>query len=201
MNGSVEKHDLLLEELASARAAARAYSKILEKYSEYINNSEFKTVPQLKKLINPNDLGVLKVKRVIEEQLKSKSQERVHLFQSFFYFVSSLKNLGLSSSVSFWFTPSEVLEIGGADVFDKCIFMACLLAASGEKPVIAVFLLENAERRPVVKLQLSSKVVYFDFVDKVSIKVEKEEELKKIKEKQVIKTLFDFSQDEYNEYD
>ncbi len=205
VNGAEEKLQKSIVQLA-------AYRKIIEKYADQINSFEVKSVPELKNLINPSEAAVKKVKEnlLVEFQKKSGREyaesdlPRVGL--AAFHFISSLRVIGAELPVSYWFSPSQVLEIGAADAFDRAIFLCSLLNALGcANSKIHVLEVEGGLRHPVVIAKIAENHYLFDAMPPSQfIKATNQQGLLaayEINGKKYTRSLFEFSAAGYEEFE
>ncbi len=153
--------------LKQCRLQVKAMKKVIAKYGDEINSFEVKTIPELKAFINSEDAAVKTVAERLKVEFQNKSGKEYSsqflpvLSLAAFHFVSSLEVIGADLPVSFWFTPSDVLELGAADAFDRVIFLCSLLTNLGESAKVHVVEVENGLRHPVV-IQSSAKTVLYD---------------------------------------
>ncbi|MDP3742457.1 MAG: hypothetical protein Q8R15_04025 [Candidatus Micrarchaeota archaeon] len=154
--------------LKQCRLQVKAMKKVIAKYSDEINSFEVKTIPELKAFVNPEDAAVKKVAEKLKVEFQNKSGKEYAaqflpvLSLAAFHFVSSLEVIGADLPVSFWFTPSDVLELGAADAFDRVIFLCSLLTNLGESAKVHVLEVESGIRHPVVITQNAEKIVLYD---------------------------------------
>jgi hypothetical protein len=149
---------------------AMLYKTVIERYKDYINEQEQKTVPVLKSLVDPSDETVLALRAgivaKIEDGKKTATQGRVvetkeleydyerdfpdaaeHAFET----VRSLKKTDSELSISFWLTYKEISMLGIADSFDRALLLCSLLVSLGCKNTrVSVLTLEDGSARPVV---------------------------------------------------
>jgi hypothetical protein len=135
------------DELRTLQDRIRVYELIIERYRDYIEKSETKTIADLKSLISPNDEYIQKkkdeliesIRPYIYEQHFPKAAELVHKF------VREIRTY--TTSVNFWLTPKEMIELRGGDPMDKAIFLCSLLVA-----------LENQDAHIIVGMNKGIKV-------------------------------------------
>lgn len=113
------------------------YRRVIERYAKVVSFGEEKSIPELKRLVAPDDCVKLKA-----EELK---EERETL-----EFVKKLPLLHAGLSVSFWLSPGESLELGAGDVMDKAVLLCSLLLAQGANAFLRVVELEGGAKHPVV---------------------------------------------------
>jgi len=152
------------------KARATFYRAVIERYRDYINEGEQKTVPVLKSAIDPKDPAVQKLRSeivsAIVEAKKQAAGEKVvesreleydyetdfdDAAKTAFLAVQSLGKTHSELSISFWLTYPEMESLGLADAFDRCLLLCSLLSALGCKTaMVSVLLLEDGSTHPVV---------------------------------------------------
>ncbi len=164
------------------------YRKVIGKYSEAIKAGEEKTVSGLKAWL-VTCLADAAVARVSSE---------VASWEECVSFVSKIPSLHSGLEVSFWLTPSEVLEIGAGDGLDKSVFLQCLLKQKHIDVKIRVVELEGSFKHALVCFK-QDLFVLID-VDKGEIRQGKSLEdllANGFEGKKFLRSLYEFSQEEY----
>ncbi len=173
-----------VEETAQAAAQQPAdgpqktefYRRIIARYAALINESEEKTVPELKSLIRPHDGTVLELKKKVlsqwEENRKSAGDPAgvAYAFQSDFLWVADralayvrqMENLHSDLPVTFWLSPQEMTELQGGDLFDKAVLLASLIKALGGPAKVRVLELEKNRIHPVVVFTFEERAYVLD---------------------------------------
>ncbi len=187
----------------------KALRKIIDKYADEINSFEVKSIPELKAFINPNDAAVKKVVAKLKEEFERKSGKpysidyNATLWLAAFHFVSSLETIEMDLPVSFWFTPSDVMELGAADAFDRAIFLASLMVELGASAKVHVLETEGGIRHPVVIVN-SDKCYLFDAYPSPSFLTGSTQNGVltdfSLAGKRYTRSLFEFSQNHYEEF-
>ncbi len=155
------------EVLKQCKLQLKLMRKIIEKYADQINSMEVKTIPELKAFIAPGDPTVAKVAVTLKDEFSRKSGKSYSpefldtLSMAAFHFVSSFDTIGVDLPVSFWLSPTEVLELGAADAFDRAIFLCSLLIHLGAQAKVHVLEVEGGLRHPVVIVN-NEKCYLFD---------------------------------------
>ncbi len=198
-----------MEELKQCKLQVRAMKKIIEKYSSEINSFEVKSIPELKAFISTSDPAVKKVSEKLKEEFARKSGKEYSpeflptLCLAAFHFVSSLDSIGIDLPVSFWFSPSDVLELGAADAFDRVIFLCSILTNLGATAKVHVLEVEGGLRHPVVIVTDENCHVFDAFPPSQHIagKTQSEALLKYcLGTKKYTRSLFEFSSTTYEEF-
>ncbi|MBI4406430.1 hypothetical protein HY571_00785 [Candidatus Micrarchaeota archaeon] len=195
-----------MDDLLRCKLQINAMRRIIEKYAEQINSFEVKTVPELKGFINKDDPAVKKISEKLKQEFQNKSgkpysQEFLpKLSLAAFHFVSSLEVIGADLPVSFWFSPSDVLELGAADAFDRAIFLSSLLASLGAGAKIHVLEVEGGLRHPVV---ISGNHLFDPFPPASFFSKESQEALLtayRFGGRKYTRSLFEFDSETYREF-
>lgn len=169
----------LQEELDAYKTRAHAYAKVIEKYADFINAGERKTVPQLKELVKPSDSAVQKEKeklalRLREEKILAAKAEgkMLETWEEEYNFprdfisaarlclelMKSLKPIHANLSASYWFSPKEMVELQAADPLDKAVFFCSLLRAfECPNARVRVVKLSDGRDHPVVLFEFDGK--------------------------------------------
>ena len=201
------------------KARSLFYKKIVERYAEAVNAGEQKTIPELKFLVNPEDEAVIALRQKLlqEMQLSPSPAEGVEQYrferdflgfaERAFNFVQSLQKIHSELSVSFWLSPSEVVQLGVADAFDRCILLCSLLIAGGcETARVRVLELEGGGRHPVVAFYYKERQHLMDASQEASALTftgQLEEIFKSytFEGKRVLRSAFEFNNADYNEFE
>ncbi len=134
------------------KARSAAYHKVIDRYADYIDEHERKTLPELKALVNGNDAAVLDAKRRIEEKLTAENKSKPEdTALACLELVASLAPLHSELGVSFWFTPAELFELGAADPFDRTLLLCSLLRSFELEARVLVLELSDGSKHPVVE--------------------------------------------------
>lgn len=204
-------------ELDLSRVRAAAYRKVIEKYADAISAGETKTVPQLKELVLPNDESIQKTSEKLMKDIgRGTTEEGVVAFsydadftsyaKAALRFVQSLKRIHSEISIPFWMTPKDVLEIDAADPFDRALFYCSLLLAAGcHDARVRVVALDGGERHPIVVFPFAKEWFAADPCQDGGLmqSVDAGELLNslEIDGKRVVKSVFEFNDKDYEEFD
>jgi hypothetical protein len=152
------------------KARATFYRAIIERYRDYINEGEQKTVPVLKSAIDPKEPTVQKMRSEIVAGIAAAKKEAAggkvvesreleydyetdfdDAAKAAFSRVQSLGKTHSELSISFWLTYGEMDSLGIADAFDRCLLLCSLLSSLGCKTaMVGVISLEDGSTHPVV---------------------------------------------------
>jgi|YelNatPaOPRAMG01_1025707.scaffolds.fasta_scaffold03317_21 hypothetical protein len=178
------------------KVRAKVYEILIQRYADFINKSEIKTIPELKSLVNPSDEAIESVKNSI------KSDNDEDFVRKAFDFVKKIELVELDSDVSFWLSPKEILEINASDSFDKAIFLCSLLKSKGLKAKIRVLEFSDSSRRPIVISEVNGKILTADPTEGILEDKNPEDFAKnlKIDGSVFIKALFEFDDKNYEDF-
>ena len=198
-------------EMSLYKVRAGFYRKIVERYSDAVNAGEEKTIPDLKNLVNPDDATVQGLRKEIEGGIQTGEYRFEKDFASYaekaFNKVQSLLRIHSELSVSFWLYPSDILELGAADAFDRSILLCSLLIAGGcRNAKIRVLEVEGGARHPVVVYTFNERQHFLDPTQESSAttftgSLEEIFSQYSYEGKKVTKSAFEFNNEEYNEFD
>ncbi len=120
------------------------YMKIIERYSDLIEEHEAKSISEIKGLVNPDDARIREISDGIKGKYDDYSFERDFLGagKDAALFVSKIKTTSLP--VNFWLSFAEMVELSEADQMDKGIMLCSILRCLGN-PDARVFLSEARE--------------------------------------------------------
>ncbi|OIO25279.1 hypothetical protein AUJ14_04650 [Candidatus Micrarchaeota archaeon CG1_02_55_22] len=204
-------------ELGLSRVRAAAYRRIIERYADAIRQGETKTVPQLKELILPHDASIEKaVDKLFNDLGRGTTTEGMVDFsfdrdfldyaKTSLKFVQSLSMIHSEVGVPFWMTPKDIIEIGAADSFDRALFYCSLLVSAGCADArVRVVALDGGERHPLVVFPFGNRFFAADPCEKQPL-LEGEnlepllQELS-IDGKRFIRSVFEFNNEDYEEFD
>ncbi|MEM2963431.1 MAG: hypothetical protein QXW70_03370 [Candidatus Anstonellales archaeon] len=169
------------------------YKKIIERYAEIIEESEAKSISELKGLVNTEDGKIKEIVSEIKKKYDDYNYERDFTNAAYeaVLFVSKIRTVSLP--VNFWLSFSEIVEIGEADQMDKGILLCAILRALGS-PNAAVFL---SEAKNVYVLWNVDDVFYLFDAESNGLDTGREEE---IKAKMGSSLLYSFNDKEYRDF-
>ena len=72
---SKEEEDRLKKELETANLRTALSRKIIERYAYFINESEEKTIPELKAMVNLKDAAIQEIRKILLEKLAEKKEK------------------------------------------------------------------------------------------------------------------------------
>ncbi|MEM2974707.1 MAG: hypothetical protein QW112_03760, partial [Candidatus Micrarchaeia archaeon] len=174
----------------------KLYEIIIERYRDYIEKSETKTIADLKLLVRPNDEVIQKKKEdIIEcmrpyiyEQHFQKAAEMAHKF------VREIRTY--TTTVNFWLTPKEMMNLRGGDPMDKAVFLCSLLVAL-ENPESYVIVGMNKGIKVAVGCSFNNEFIIMDPISPATAKGEKDKIINEWFKND--KKIYDFNDRDYFE--
>ncbi|HEV8289394.1 MAG TPA: hypothetical protein VGQ00_00365 [Candidatus Norongarragalinales archaeon] len=196
------------EELATERIRSSLYKKVIQRYSDYINKNEEKTVPELKRMIDAKHPRVKQIKDIIllDLQHDDKQEDPFARAEKAYNFCTNLRPLHGVLGISFWLTFDDIVELGAADHFDKSIFLASLIKAlqAGEAKV-RLMELEGGLKHSVVVFKNEDVSLLLDpsqAHDFRAYEAPTDESLESFEfdGKKVKRTLFEFDEEDFTDF-
>lgn len=115
-----------------AQLKERLYEALLKKYKDLINDSEKKTVGEVKALVNKNDLTIqMFVSRFKPEDYDFERHFLPTARKCYDFLVNEVDYYKLGFDLNFWLKPEEILKYKIADDEDLAVFLCSLLYALG----------------------------------------------------------------------
>lgn len=136
------------------------YLGIIMKYKEYIEEQEGLYVAELPKLVTPFDESVKGLATIISSKFPDYNYDENFndaAQLSYDYVKNSVANVSLP--IQFWLRPSQTINYGAGDLFDKGVLLCSLLEALGNPSTKIIIVIGESHR---------SFVVYFEFKEKVT---------------------------------
>ena len=130
---SVEEVAALRKQLAETRLQNELYHIIIDRYKKFIEDSEAKSIADLRALVRPLDSSVTELKMVVQDQFHpflyqehflqavEKSMDLVFLWKS------------VQLPVSFWVSFADMARIKAADDIDRAILLCSLFRSLGSE--------------------------------------------------------------------
>ena len=128
---SADEVEVLRKSLAEARLQVEVYKLVVERYRKFIEDSESKTIAELRSLVRPLDSSITELKISIQDQFHP------YLYQDHFLkaaeagldLVFSWKPVQMP--ISFWVSFSDMARLRAADDIDRAIVLCSLFRALG----------------------------------------------------------------------
>lgn len=129
---------------------------IIDRYKSTIEQSEIKTIADIKAMVNPKDNEVKRISEEIKSKFKPYIYDRDFLSaaKEAHEFIRQIRTI--ITPIDFWLMPRDIIKLRGGDPMDKAIFLCSILIA-----------LDNYDSFVVVGIDSGTKVaVSFKFKDK-----------------------------------
>jgi len=190
------------DELKLYKQRSAVYKKIIDRYSEMIEEKENKTITELKTLVRPENKAILKVRDDLVSEFDSFLYERdfPDAAKNAFSFVKE-KISDVYLPLDFWLTPEEIIELKAADDIEKSIFLCSLLIALGNNSSRVGVEVEGRAKRAFVFFSFNNEDWFMDPVKGVIAKGEKKELFEKQLPGYTNKVVYDFNDQEYHEWE
>ena len=129
---------------------------IIDRYRSTIEQSETKTIADIKAMVNPRDEEVIKISDEIKSKFKPYIYERDFLTAAKEAHEIIRRIRTIRTPIDFWLMPKDIMKLKGGDPMDKAIFLCSLLIS-----------LDNYDSYVVVGINDGTKVaVSFKFKEK-----------------------------------
>ncbi|MBN1940543.1 MAG: hypothetical protein JW772_00005, partial [Candidatus Diapherotrites archaeon] len=137
---------------------------LLEKYAELINESERRTIGEIKGLVNSDDLTIQSILADLKPDEYKHPKDYVAVASAVFDFVKSEINyVSLELNLNYWLSPKEIFSEKVADDEDLAIFLCSLLLGLGdEKASIVIAELDNLKTHAFVITEIDNKFFILD---------------------------------------
>ncbi len=139
------------------------YLSIIMRYKDYIEEREGLYVADLPKLITPSDPAIVAVAKGITDSFPSYSYDRDFLEAarlSYLYLLERITTLPLP--VQFWQKPSETLENGAGDQFDKAVLLCSILISIGGASSKIIITITEGKRDFIVYSEYCGELITVD---------------------------------------
>ncbi len=179
----------------------------LERYSDYIETNEARTIQDVKASVQPKNKKVLEIAEIITSEIPEYSPDRDLLkacrmaYERITERIASVPGIG----VTFWMKIEDMLEKKIADYEDKAILLCSVLEALGADARVLILQMSDGTNIPVVELKHAAKVYWLDpnhkhDFDKYSA-TSREEIMKvfKAEDTSPVSILYEFNDQEYKQ--
>ena len=136
------------------------YELLIKKYAEHIEQTESKTVQDLKAAVQPNHPRIRQLCESIRE--KSGSTDVAELCKRAYEEIAGDIHSVAHIGISFWLSIDEMLDNKIADYEDKAILLCSVFRAFDTEARVIVTELSGGSNRPLVLLQLGETMVLCD---------------------------------------
>ncbi len=151
-------------EEAQKKLQLRLCRFLLLKYSDLINESERRTIGEIKGLVNSDDLTIQSILADLKPENFSFEKDFLQAAEKIFDFVSSEINfVELDVNLNYWLSPKEIFSEKIADDEDTAIFLCSLLFGLGdEKAFVAVAELDNMQTHAFLITEFQNNFLILD---------------------------------------
>lgn len=139
------------------------YLGIILRYRLYIEEKESLYVAELPTLVTPDHESIVGFANAIKARYQAYSYED-NFYDSAIFAYEHVKEkiINVTMPVQFWLNPSQTLNYGAGDVFDKIVLLCTLLVALGNASSKAMAIIRGNERRFLVYFEFDGKIVSMD---------------------------------------
>ena len=189
------------EECGALKQRLALYKRIIERYKELIETSEFKSIPELRSLVTPEHKAVLQVRDSLISEFRPYIYDRDFLSaaeKAYEFCRTEIKNEFLP--VDFWLSPDDIIQLKAADEMDKAIFLCSLLLSLEDSTAKVVVVAEERMRHAVVTFEHGEKFYLLDPAHELFVSGKKEEIAESYITKGAERQVYEFNNLEYNEW-
>ncbi len=130
---SMEEVAAMRKQLAETRLQNEIYHIVIDRYKKFIEDSEAKSIADLRALVRPLDSTVTEIKMVVQDQFHPFLYQE-HFMQAVEKSLDAVfawKSVQLP--VSFWVSFSDMARMHAADDIDRAILLCSLLRSLGSE--------------------------------------------------------------------
>ncbi len=159
--GSVEKIE---EKQKEKNRQFKLYKFLLEKYEDLINDSEKKTIGEIKGLVDEEDLTIQSILSEIKPQGFEFKKDYLNTAKKALEFINSkIECVDPGLGINFWLSPKEILELKVSDDEDLAVLLCSVLAALGdEKAFVVIAEMDDLSTHAFVITELNNKFFIID---------------------------------------
>lgn len=188
----------------------KLFKALLEKYSDLINETEKKTVGQIKALIDSENLTIQSLAQRFRKEnyaFEKHYLESLDALLSFIYREITLVSLEPDLKLSCWLKPEEIMELKMADNEDIAVFACSLMKALGDrKAAVLINELSDLSTKAFILTEFNGMHYLIDVAGKKATDSFKgstlEEALGSFNENglKIKKTLYKFNNEAYEQF-
>ena len=166
-----------MEDVETLKRYNNIYLGIILRYRSYIEEKESLYVAELPTLVTPDHESIVGFANSIKAKYQSYSYED-NFYESATFAYEYVKNkiINVTMPVQFWLNPSQTLNYGAGDVFDKIVLLCTLLVALGNASTKAMAIIRGNDRRFLVYFEFEGRIISMDLENGIE-KFDKREEL------------------------
>ncbi len=185
------------------------YEIILQKYKDYVNQQEKKTITEIKDMVDSGDLTINTIVSKHKPIGYDYNKDYLTTLKKIYnYLMSEIEVVKNNLRVLFWLDFSEIIKNKIADEQDISIFLCAIMNALNDfEAYIYIVQLENEKTHAFVKTKYKNTHYIFDLTQKVPFDMFKgkdEDELfdnYKFLNNKIIKKIYKYNQDSYLDLD
>lgn len=189
------------------RLKERLYEALLKKYKDLINDSEKKTVGEVKALVNKNDLTTqMFVSRFKPEHYEFERHFLETARKCYGFLVKEVDYYKLGFDLNFWLKPEEILKYKIADDEDLAVFLCSILYALGnDKSEVLICEMDDFSTHAITITEFQGEFLVLDASQKQAFeqfKGQKESVLEEysFEGKKIKRPLYKFNHQSYEQF-
>ena len=189
------------------RLKERLYEALLKKYKDLINDSEKKTVGEVKGLIDKNDLTVqMFVSRFKPEHYDFENHFLETAKKCYDLLIKEVDYYKLGFDLNFWLKPEEILKYKIADDEDLAVFLCSTLYALGnDKTEVLICEMDDFSTHAITITEFKGEFILMDASQKQEFerfKGQKESVLEaySFEGKKIKRPLYKFNHQSYEQF-
>ena len=140
------------------------YKLLLDKFAEWINEKEQRTVGQIKALVEINDLSIQNLVAMFMPSPYGYEKEYLDTLQKIYDFITKeIQYVPNDLNLNFWLSPKEILQNKISDDEDLAVMLCTCMQALGDKnALVYVMELEDGSTHAVVLSTINNVTLLLD---------------------------------------
>ncbi len=131
---------------------------LLQKYADIINEREQRTIGEIKKLVDGNDLTIQSIVDDIKGENQDESVKNIYKF-----ICDEIGFVDAELSLNYWLSAREVMEIKAADDEDLAVFLCASIKAIGDgKAEVVIAELDSLQTHAFVVTEYGGQFLILD---------------------------------------
>jgi len=184
------------------------YEIILNKYKDEINETEKKTISEIKEMVKPTDLTVKSLVSKYQPISYDFNKDYLNtLKQIYNYLKSDIEVIQNNLKILFWIDFSSVIKNKIADEQDiSILFCSCMKALTDEDARIEIVMLDDEKIHAFVKTKYKNTFYIFDLTQKIPFDMFKNTDEKQLYQEynfntsKIAKRIYAYNQYEYIDF-
>lgn len=152
-NKETQTEETQIEDLSSR---VKMLEYVLNKYSDYIEEKEKKTIQEMKELIQPDNISLREFLSGVEEEDTLKACEQS--YNKIMREIESCEPL----PIEHWMNIKSMIDEKITDYEDRAILLCSTFRHLGAKAYIVMTTLEDNERIPIIQLNINEKYLFIN---------------------------------------